>query len=208
MASYKTEQEEFWAGDFGTEYTERNVGEVWIANNTVMFSKIIARTQRVSSIIEFGSNRGINLLALRNILPAAELSAVEINQQAVEKLRNIPDIKIYPGSILDYNTDYQRDLVLCKGVLIHLNPDILHEVYRVFYNSSNRYICLVEYYNPTPIEVSYRGYDERMFKRDFAGEMLDLYPDLHLVDYGFVYHRDANFSLDDLTWFLLEKGTK
>jgi spore coat polysaccharide biosynthesis protein SpsF len=35
--------------------------------------------------------------------------------------------------------------------------------------------------------------------------LLDTYPDLHLVDYGFVYHRDPNFALEDTNWFLLEK---
>ena len=39
----------------------------------------------------------------------------------------------------------------------------------------------------------------------FAGELLDAYPDLELVDYGFQYHRDHNFPADDSTWFLLKK---
>jgi spore coat polysaccharide biosynthesis protein SpsF len=43
-----------------------------------------------------------------------------------------------------------------------------------------------------------------LFKRDFAGEMLDKYADLKLCDYGFVYHREK-FSQDDISWFLLEK---
>ena len=63
-------------------------------------------------------------------------------------------------------------------------------------------IC--EYYNPTPVTVPYRGASERLFKRDFAGELMDRF-DLALVDYGFVYHRDSHFPQDDLTWFLLEK---
>lgn len=36
--------------------------------------------------------------------------------------------------------------------------------------------------------------------------MLAQYQNLHLVDYGFVYHRERNFPQDDLTWFLLEKN--
>jgi len=44
-----------------------------------------------------------------------------------------------------------------------------------------------------------------LFKRDFAGEMLDRFKDLELLDYGFVYHRDNNFPQDDLNWFLLRK---
>jgi hypothetical protein len=43
------------------------------------------------------------------------------------------------------------------------------------------------------------------FKRDFAGEIMDRFPDLRLVDYGFVYHRDPQFPQDDFTWFLMEK---
>lgn len=34
---------------------------------------------------------------------------------------------------------------------------------------------------------------------------MDKYKDLELVVYGFCYHRDNNFKLDDVTWFLLKK---
>jgi spore coat polysaccharide biosynthesis protein SpsF len=62
----------------------------------------------------------------------------------------------------------------------------------------------VEYYNSSPVSIEYRGEIDRLFKRDFAGEMLEIYPDLKLIDYGFTYHRDF-FPDDDTTWFLLEK---
>ena len=52
--------------------------------------------------------------------------------------------------------------------------------------------------------VNYRGHDNRLFKRDFAGELIDKFG-LKLRDYGFLYHRDNYFPQDDLTWFLLEK---
>jgi spore coat polysaccharide biosynthesis protein SpsF len=55
------------------------------------------------------------------------------------------------------------------------------------------------------VEVPYRGNSGKLFKRDFAGEMLDRYSDLQLLDYGFGYHRDPQFPVDDITWFLLEK---
>jgi hypothetical protein len=61
-----------------------------------------------------------------------------------------------------------------------------------------------EYYNPTPVTVNYRGNEDRLFKRDFAGELIDRYG-LKLVDYRFVYHRDSVYRQDDCTWFLLEK---
>ncbi|MNY71976.1 hypothetical protein D3C86_2104270 [compost metagenome] len=73
------------------------------------------------------------------------------------------------------------------------------------YQASSRYLLVAEYYNPKPVEISYRGHEGKLFKRDFAGEILDKYPDLVLLDYGFTYHRDMNFPQDDVTWFLMEK---
>jgi spore coat polysaccharide biosynthesis protein SpsF len=96
--------------------------------------------------------------------------------------------------------------VLIKGVLIHINPEALQRVYQNLYDASLKYICVCEYYNTVPVTVNYRGYADRLFKRDFAGELMDKFPDLKLVDYGFVWKRDNNFPLvDDITWFLLEK---
>ena len=45
-------------------------------------------------------------------------------------------------------------------------------------------------------------------KEILAGEILDLFPSLSLIDYGFVYHRDPNFPQDDISWFLIEKNNK
>ena len=205
MSGYKTEQEEFWAGQFGDDYTNRNQGSQLIASNTALFASIIARTRQVKSILELGANRGLDLLALRSLLPAVELSAIEINPKAVKELESINNLKIYQQSILDFSVDYQRDLVLSKGLLIHIAPEMLPRAYQVLYESSSRYICLAEYYNTTPVEVEYRGNKGKLFKRDFAGEMMDRYPDLALLDYGFTYHRDNNFPQGDLTWFVLSK---
>lgn len=205
MGSYRTEQEAFWAGDFGNEYTERNSGAQMIASNTALFSSILTRTQSLKSVLEFGANRGQNLIALHTLLPDVEISAIEINQQAVNQLSKLKWIKVYHQSILDFTIDYPRDLVFSKGVLIHINPEELPQVYQKLYESSGRYICLIEYFNPTPVEIDYRGHSGKLFKRDFAGEMLDVFSDLCLIDYGFVYRRDSMFPQGDLTWFLMEK---
>ncbi|QYJ85078.1 pseudaminic acid biosynthesis-associated methylase [Shewanella mesophila] len=202
---FKTEQEAFWAGEFGNNYIERNKSDTIVAANISMLSAILKRTRNVQKIIEFGSNIGLNLEALKVLVPNAALSAIEINDNAVKKLARFSDLTVHHTSILEFIPKEQHDLALIKGVLIHINPDELDHVYQLLYQSSSRYICLSEYYNPTPVEVNYRGHQSRLFKRDFAGEMLDKFPDLKLVDYGFVYHRDNRFPQDDMTWFLLEK---
>lgn len=206
--NFKTEQEEFWAGDFGNEYIERvNEDNIRIANNISFFSKVLKQTRNVKSIIEFGSNIGINLKALNYLIPDADLSAIEINTKAVEELRKWQKVKkIYEMSILDFTPDFQRDFVFIKGVLIHINPEMLHKIYKLLYQTTKKYICIAEYYNPTPVSISYRGNENKLFKRDFAGEILDEYKDLELVDYGFQYRRDPNFPQDDITWFLLGKA--
>ena len=97
---------------------------------------------------------------------------------------------------------------MIKGVLIHVNPNYLKKVYDNLYNASGKYILLCEYYNRTPTKVDYRGFKDKLFKRDFCGELMDQYADLQLIDYGYAYHRDKNFPQDDISWFLLEKVTK
>jgi spore coat polysaccharide biosynthesis protein SpsF len=144
---------------------------------------------------------------LKQLLPAAKFAAVEINARAVAELRRLPWLDVVHDSLLNLQSATAHDFVLIKGVMIHLNPDVLPQVYRLLHDSTSRYVCVAEYYNPTPVTVGYRGHAERLFKRDFAGELMRAYPDLRLVDYGFVYRGDANFPQDDLTWFLMEKPT-
>lgn len=201
---YQTEQEHFWAGHFGDHYIERNRNEQEIAQNTIFFAKILEKTWRVSSVFEFGANTGLNLMALKHLLPNVELAALEINHKAVEILRRHSWLKVYQGSMLDFRPREQFDLAFVKGVLIHIAPDRLNMAYDCLYQTSRRYILIAEYYNPTPVEIPYRGHQNRLFKRDFAGEMLDRYNGLQLVDYGFTYHR-APYPQDDLNWFLLQK---
>ncbi|MNV96295.1 hypothetical protein D3C71_1912830 [compost metagenome] len=90
-------------------------------------------------------------------------------------------------------------------MLIHVNPEVLPQVYDKLFASSRRYLMVAEYYNPAPVAIAYRGHSDRLFKRDFAGEIMEHYPQLQLVDYGFAYRRDPNFPQDDITWFLMEK---
>lgn len=202
---YKTNQEDFWAGDFGDNYIDRNRSEEYLAANTALFSEIFKSTSGISSAIEFGANIGLSLQAIRRLKPKIDLSAIEINESAVKELKKIPNLEVTNNSILNYNPSRQIDFVLIKGVLIHVNPNELDNIYKILYETSQKYICIAEYYNPVPVELSYRGHEGKLFKRDFAGELMDKYTNLKLVNYGFFYHRDYNFPHDDTNWFLLKK---
>jgi spore coat polysaccharide biosynthesis protein SpsF len=204
-SKFGTEQENFWVGSFGEKYIARNQAANLVAHNIALFAKIIQRTKQINSLIEFGANIGLNLQAIRQLIPQVKISAVEINKKAIEKLEADNYYKVYQQSILDFEPVEKYDFVLVKGLLIHINPEMLTKIYDLLYQVSNRYICIAEYYNPTPVEINYRGHQGKLFKRDFAGEILDKFHDLQLLDYGFIYHRDHQFPQDDVNWFLLEK---
>lgn len=203
---YITDQEKFWAGEFGTDYIDRNKGKGLLASNINFFTKSLRSTQNIRTVIEFGANVGMNLLALRALWPDQVQHAVEINHDACSELANvIPQKNIFEGSILEYSALMPFDLVLIKGVLIHINPSELPKVYERLVKSCSKYLLVAEYYNPTPVAIGYRGHIDRLFKRDFAGEIMTMFPEMKLIDYGFSYHKDPNFPQDDITWFLMRK---
>lgn len=68
--AYATAQEDFWAGDFGDSYVDRNRGEAHIAARTALWSQILRSCGPVNSITEFGANIGLNTEAFRRLCPA------------------------------------------------------------------------------------------------------------------------------------------
>ena len=70
--NYKTDQEEFWAGDFGDDYIDRNKSERLLASNLSFFVKALNYAEPVDSVIEFGANVGMNLKALKLLYPGPE----------------------------------------------------------------------------------------------------------------------------------------
>jgi len=204
--TFKTEQEAFWAGDFGTEYIQRNQGDALLASNINFFAKALRAARGVKTCIEFGANIGMNLKALKLMHPVQEQHGIEINADAARELALIiPPAHVYHSSILDFNPQQTWDLALIKGVLIHINPDELPQVYDKLVSACGKYLLVAEYYNPAPVAIPYRGHTDRLFKRDFAGEIMDRHPQMELIDYGFAYRRDPNFPQDDITWFLMGK---
>ena len=205
--TYQTEQEKFWATDFGNEYPDRNEGETLIASNIALFSKILRSAPTVKSMAELGCNIGLNLTALNRIHQKFDLRGYEINELATKAAADQKMAEIVNTTITEpLASDKKFDLTFTKGVLIHINPDKLDAVYENLFALSNRYIMVCEYYNPSPVAIEYRGHKDRLFKRDFAGELISKY-NLRLLDYGFNYHRDPYFTNDDTTWFLMEKSS-
>ena len=204
-SKFNSPQEEFWASEFGDSYISRNQGANLLSSNTAFFSDIFKSIDAVPrTFLEIGANIGMNVRAIKTLSPEAQFTGIEINQKACEVLAKT-GCKVINSSILDAEISQKFDFVFSKGVLIHLSPNQLELTYRKMHEWSSKYILIAEYYNPVPVDIPYRGNSDRLFKRDFAGEILDLFPDIILRDFGFAYHR-GKFPQDDINWFLLEKA--
>ena len=199
--------EEFWKGDFGNEYTQRNVGRVGI--NREFFRRALLKAENVNSLIEFGAGSGENLQALHELAPEKELAGVEINATAaaamfgrMEEWRGCKR-KVLVGSFLEYTVPLQYDISMTKGVLIHIAPEDMAIAYDKLYLASMKYILIAEYFSAQPREIEYRGHAGKLWTRDFGGEMMDRHTDLKLVDVGFHYNRTT--GQDNITHWLFEK---
>jgi len=196
---------EYWAGKDGDAYHQRQT--VTDQANVRYFANALAQHDPASAI-ELGCGDGRNMKALLQLHPLMRFVGVDVNLGALKQAAeygctvgmSAADPKIHAAVM-------PADLVYTKGVLIHIPPDQLPAVYDNIYHLSNDLILIGEYYAPQRTEILYRGQTGKLWKADFAGELMDFYPDLTLVDYGFHYHRDR-YPQDDITWFLLRKMSK
>ena len=92
-------------------------------------------------------------------------------------------------------------------MLIHINPGDAAEVYDALCTQQRAATSLSgRVLQPDAGRIPYRGHADRLFKRDFAGEILDRHPDLQLSTTASPTGAIRHFPQDDITWFLLEKA--
>jgi len=200
----KEDCENFWKGDFGLQYTNRNDLEL-LPSILRTWVSILERTDGdISSVFEFGTNSGLNLDALSMLLPKTSLNGVEINSYACE-IANNKGYNVRNSSFYNLDISQKFDLVFTYTVLIHVPPDNLEEIYKKIFNLSSKYILVCEYFSRDPVEVNYRGHEGRLYKRDFASELINMFPSLKLLDYRFIWRNDKLFQEDDITYFLFMK---
>ena len=197
-----SDQENFWRGSFGDEYTDRNSRKDQVQSNLFFWSKVLSQTGNLNSVLEFGCNRGLNLDAIK-LSPNTLTSGIEINSQAAQ-IASLGHNIINQSLSEEFSPALSAELTFTSGVLIHINPQMLPMIYEKLYNFSSNYILINEYFSTQPQEINYRGHQSRLWKRDFAAEFSRGRP-LKLVDYGFCWRYDPVAPKDDLNWFLFQK---
>ena len=164
-----------------------------------------------TSIIELGCGVGLNREALWEWDENIAYHGIDIDAKSIGTAAThgatwtVLDVATPYAAPLALAVGPAADLTFTKGCLIHIEPAKLPAVYENLYRLSTSEIMIAEYYSPNPVEIEYRGKTGLLWKRDFAGEMLQAYPDLRLVDYGF-HSRHDEFPQDDITWFLMRRA--
>jgi ubiquinone/menaquinone biosynthesis C-methylase UbiE len=130
---------------------------------------------------------------------------VDVNEVALEILhKRLPGVNAIstPARQLPFR-DRWFDLAFTCGVLIHQPestlPLVMSEIVRV----SRRYVLAVEYHADEITEVPYRRQRGALFKRDYRRRYQELFPELELLDGGFL-GRDQGW--DDATWCLFGRS--
>ncbi len=180
----KTKQVEFWSGDFGKEYTERNPQnlEEWDAfylecfgqKKTDMNEEFLNGLDKDARILEVGCNIGLQLMGLQK-QGFKNLYGIELQPYAVEKAHKMnPGINIIQGSGFDIPfKDGYFDLVYTAGVLIHIAPGDLSKIMLEMTRCSKKYIWGFEYYSPEPKDINYRGNEGFLWKMDYAKKFME-----------------------------------
>ena len=193
--------EQFWAGDFGDAYTERNRGSI---DRRVFWRDLIA-SHPFQSALEVGCNVGENLLALSEFLGAGSVAGVDVNEGALARARAaLPeaDLRRAAARKLPFS-DGAFELVFTAMVLIHQPDETLHAVMGEIVRCSSRFVLSIEYESPEQVDVPYRGHRGALFKRPYAGLYTSTFAKLRTVASGFLGQGEG---WDDVTWSLLERG--
>lgn len=201
-ASEASRLEQLWSGEFGDAYVDRN--RTVAAHRAPFWREVLAEFP-ARRVLEVGCNLGANLATIAEVIPPTDVFGIDVNQKALDLLRSsLPGVNAVsaPARELPFR-DRWFDLVFTMGVLIHQPPEALPIVMSEIVRCSRRFVLCGEYFAPAPTDVPYRGQTGALFKRDFGGLYLSLFPELTLRKQGFLARAEG---WDDVTFWVFEKA--
>jgi pseudaminic acid biosynthesis-associated methylase len=187
---------EFWQGEGGREYTERNRVD-W--SNRLPFWQHILDLTNASSFLEVGTNAGWNLHAIKKLRPDATMTGVDYNEDALREANASGfDVEVMPGhKVAEFFGAGACELAFTSGVLIHVPPEDLMSTMTAIRDVSSQYVLAVEYDYDIAREIEYRGRAGLLWKRPYGKLYGDL--GLSLVESGVAE------GFDQCHYWLLEK---
>jgi pseudaminic acid biosynthesis-associated methylase len=214
----KTPQVEFWTGNFGKEYTERNYqtiadSDLAYKNNygvkrSEMNGEFLGSLNKESKILEVGCNIALQLLQLQS-MGFSNLYGIELQHYAVERAKeNVKNISIIQGSGFDLPfKDNYFDMVYTSGVLIHIAPADVNKFMSEIVRVSNKMVWGFEYYSPELKQLNYRGNEGFMWKANYPELYTKNFPELSIVKQKiYPYINDSEKGNEDIMYLLEKKN--
>ena len=209
------EQTAHWAGDFGRQYTDRNIfspdqldleyRKRYGISRTQMNDLLLGELDQSSLMLEVGCNVGNQLLLLQE-MGFNELYGIEVQSHAIELLRSRSRcLRVAQGTVFQIpcrSTSF--DVVFTSGLLIHLSPNDILAAMRELRRCTRKYLWGFEYYSEDYSEVNYRGHQNLLWKADFAKMYLQRFADLELINEMRFKNIDNPANVDSM--FLLQKS--
>lgn len=211
-----SETAEFWGGEFGDDYHERNRVD-W--RRRVKFWSEILDITGARSCFEWGCGPGWNLSAIKAAVYTGVSPQYMYNIQAGRGITEVKnsgiqwDVQVAGYDVnesaceqaqaaglyaFNENPHDPAELVFTVGVLIHVPPDDLQDVMRMLIKQSTDYVLAVEYDSSEPREIDYRGHKGKLWAQPFG----ELYQRLGLK---LVAEGGAGDGFDDCYFWLLRK---
>jgi pseudaminic acid biosynthesis-associated methylase len=212
----ETPQINFWKGNFGKEYTERNSFDlnewnklyisIFGVTKIQMNQEFIGNLQKEIKILEVGCNIGLQLMALQK-MGFTNLWGLELQEFAVEKAKSSTyGINIIQGSGFDIPfKDEYFDMVYTSGVLIHIAPADLPVILNEMHRCTSKYIWGFEYYSPEFTELNYRSKKGFLWKGDYAKFIQETFSDIRLIKKELFPYINESESGNVDSMYLLEK---
>jgi pseudaminic acid biosynthesis-associated methylase len=188
----KTSQEDFWSGEFGNEYADRNEmdhakwNEFYVSrygvSKTDLNIEFLEGIPKTSTILEVGCNTGMQLAGFDK-LGYKNLSGIDINPYALEKAKQkLPAAKFSVGSALELPfADKSFDVVCVHGVLIHIHPKDVPAAIKELGRVCKKRILVMEYFSEETKEIKYRGNTEKLWKANFPKLFAELLPEFKIT---------------------------
>lgn len=214
----KTQQIDFWSGEFGREYTDRNTfsheswDQFYIQNFGItkleMNAIALNNLPKDARILEVGCNIGLQLIGFQR-MGFTNLYGIELQPYAVEKAKSITTgIQIIQGSGFDLPfKDNYFDLVCTNGVLIHIAPEHHRTIMSEITRCSRSLVMGFEYHAKELTQICYRGHEGFLWKADFAAIYQSHFPELKLVyEKAYPYVNQQEAGNQDSVFVLEKKG--
>jgi pseudaminic acid biosynthesis-associated methylase len=214
----KNEQENFWSGEFGKNYTDRNtryneelnkIYQTWYGTpRTKMNEEFLGSLPKDTRILEVGCNTGMQLANLKD-MGFSSLYGIELQDYAVQKAKEYTQgINIIQGSAFDIPfKDQFFDLVFTSGVLIHIAPENLPKVFSEMYRCTRKYIWGFEYYAEKTTSINYRGNEGFLWKANYGKLFREQFTDMALVkEAQYPYITEAEKGNVDFMYLLNKKN--